>query len=570
MNEYLTQELSKNITLLERMKATLEVIKTQPIAGQTMGTSGLRKRVAEIESTPNYLENFVGSMFEVAPNLLTKGKIIIGGDGRYLNLKALDIIVRVAIAHGFTDIEVAKGGFLSTPAASINIIKKHATAGFIMTASHNPAGKAHDFGLKLNMPNGGPAPIEVTSKIEEKARNITEIKIAKLEGQLDVDTLGDKHIEFDGHDCVVKVFDPLTVYVEYLHECFDFNNLKEYLSKYNVKVVVDGFNAVTGIYNKKIFCELLGLPESSLRNATPLPDFGGKHPDPNLTYGKDLVDLVIGKDSAYDIGFAFDGDGDRNLIIGKEAFVSPSDSLAVLATKHDDIPFFVKNGYKGVARSMPTSAAVDHVSSITETPTGWKFFGNLMDSGKISLCGEESFGTGCCGIREKDGIWAALCWLSVLSAEAKRANKFVPVKEVLDNHWAKYGRNYYQRYDFEEVDKAKAEEMMQYMRDNSKTVKCSLEGNELEFCDDFEYHDSVDGSVTAKQGIRFVFKDHSRIIFRLSGTGSAGATIRVYFDRYEKKYDCDLTTILKPLVDIAYQVSQITKFTGRTTPTVIT
>jgi len=553
------------------MKATLEVIPTTPIAGQTMGTSGLRKRVQEIESTPNYIENFVESMFESASNLQDPtGKIIIGGDGRYLNLKALDIIVRIAIAHGFTDIEVGQNGYLSTPAASINIIKKKAKAGFIMTASHNPAGKDHDFGLKLNMPNGGPSPIEVTSKIEEKARNIKEIHIVKLERELNIKDIGEEVIEYNNKEVKVKIFDPTTVYIEYLKECFNFEELKEFVGKYKVKALVDGFNAITGIYNKRVFCDLIGFDENCLRNAQPMPDFNGKHPDPNLTYAKELVEAVIKKDSEYDIGFAFDGDGDRNLIVGKEAFVSPSDSLAILATKHDDIPFFVKNGYKGVARSMPTSAAVDRVSSIIETPTGWKFFGNLMDSNKISLCGEESFGTGCCGIREKDGIWAALCWLSILKAEATRANRFVPVKEILEDHWAKFGRNYYQRYDFDEVDKSKAEEMMQYMRDNAKNVKCNLDGVELKFCDDFEYHDSVDGSVTSKQGIRFVFNDGSRIIFRLSGTGSVGATVRVYFDRYNKKYDCESNEILKPLVDIAYQVSQITKFTGREVPSVIT
>ncbi|EKE39092.1 hypothetical protein ENUP19_0274G0003 [Entamoeba nuttalli] len=553
------------------MQATIKRYPTTPISGQTMGTSGLRKRASEVENTPNYLENFVNAMFNAASNLQKPGKIIIGGDGRYLNLKALDIIIRVALSRGFTDIVVGKSGFMSTPAESATIIRRKAEAGFIMTASHNPAGKEHgDFGLKLNMSNGGPAPIEVTSKIEESARNIKEIVIAELNKPLNIDSVGDIEIECEGKKAVVHVIDPLEDYIAYLHECFDFENLKQFVSKYHLKVQVDGFNAVTGIYNKKVFCELLGLPESSLKNAVPMPDFGGKHPDPNLTYAAELVHAVIPEDSPYDIGFAFDGDGDRNLIVGRGAFVSPSDSLAILSTKYNDIPFFVKNGFKGVARSMPTSAAVDHVTSITETPTGWKFFGNLMDSGKISLCGEESFGTGCCGIREKDGIWAALCWVSILAAESERAQRLVGVKEILESHWAKYGRNYYQRYDFDEVDKKAAENMMQMMRDNAKTVKCDLNGVPLKFCDDFEYHDSVDGSVTSKQGIRFVFEDGSRIIFRLSGTGSVGATIRVYFDKYSKDYKADQTKVLADMVTVAYAVSQITKFTGREKPSVVT
>ncbi|EDR24210.1 phosphoglucomutase [Entamoeba dispar SAW760] len=553
------------------MQATVKRYPTTPISGQTMGTSGLRKRASEVENTPNYLENFVNAMFNAASNLQKPGKIIIGGDGRYLNLKALDIIIRVALSRGFTDIVVGKSGFMSTPAESATIIRRKAEAGFIMTASHNPAGKDHgDFGLKLNMSNGGPAPLEVTSKIEESARNIKEIVIAELNKPLTIDTIGDIEIECEGKKAIVHVIDPLEDYIAYLHECFDFEKLKQFVSKYHLKVQVDGFNAVTGIYNKKVFCELLGLPESSLKNAIPMPDFGGKHPDPNLTYAAELVHAVIPEDSPYDIGFAFDGDGDRNLIVGRGAFVSPSDSLAILSTKYNDIPFFVKNGFKGVARSMPTSAAVDHVTSITETPTGWKFFGNLMDSGKISLCGEESFGTGCCGIREKDGIWAALCWVSILAAESERAQRLVGVKEILENHWAKYGRNYYQRYDFDEVDKKAAEDMMQMMRDNAKTVKCDLNGVPLKFCDDFEYHDSVDGSVTSKQGIRFVFEDGSRIIFRLSGTGSVGATIRVYFDKYSKDYKADQNKMLADMVTVAYAVSQITKFTGREKPSVVT
>nr|BAN41070.1 phosphoglucomutase, putative [Entamoeba invadens] len=553
------------------MKAVIKKIPTTPIAGQTMGTSGLRRRVSEIESTPSYLENFVCAMFKGASNLQKPGKIIIGGDGRFLNLKALDIIVRVAIAHGFTDIVVSQNGMMSTPAESATIIRNHIQAGFIMTASHNPAGQAHgDFGLKLNMSNGGPAPIEVTSKIEEAAREIKELVIAEFETPLKVDTIGDIQVECNGLISTIHVIDPFVDYLAYLHECFDFAKLKEFIAKYNLKLLVDSFNAVTGPYNKKVFCELLGLGEDSLKNPVSLPDFGGKHPDPNLTYAAELVGEVMKDDSKYDVGFAFDGDGDRNLIVGRGAFVSPSDSLAILSTKYEYIPFFVKNGFKGVARSMPTSAAVDRVCSITETPTGWKFFGNLMDSGKISLCGEESFGTGCCGIREKDGIWAALCWVSVLAGESEKAGKLVGIKDVLEAHWAKYGRNYYQRYDFDEVDKQKAEDMMQAMRDNAKTAKADLSGVPLKFCDDFEYRDSVDGSVTKKQGIRFVFEDGSRIIFRLSGTGSVGATVRVYFDKYSKNFKEDPNVVLKEMVTLAYSLSQITRFTGRERPSVIT
>lgn len=564
--------------------ATIKTYSTSPISGQTMGTSGLRKRVTEIESTPNYLENFIYSMFQSAPNLQNATKIIIGGDGRYLNLKALDIIVKMAISKGIKEILVGQGSYLSTPAESATIIRRKANAGFILTASHNPAGTHGDFGLKLNMQNGGPAPVEVTSKIEEYARKIEEFKMVELSQEIDYFKIGknvvmvntssdDKKGEMVNTSPIevcVEVIDSLTDYIEYLHECFNFEELKGFIAQYNVKMLIDGFNAVTGIYNRKVFCELLGLEPSSLLNEEPKPDFAGKHPDPNLTYAKELVSALLCENSQYEIGFAFDGDGDRNLICGKNCFVSPSDSLAVLATHYDAIPFFQKNGFYGVARSMPTSAAVDLTNEIIETPTGWKFFGNLMDSKKISLCGEESFGTGCCGIREKDGIWAALCWISLLCAEAKKAGKFVSVKEIMEKHWETYGRNYYQRHDFDEVSKEKAEEMMQMMRDNADTFKLNLNGKELKKCDDFTYVDPVDGSVAKRQGIRFIFEDGSRIIFRLSGTGSVGATVRIYFDKFDKNYNLDINEVLKEMIELAYSVSQIKKFTGREQPSVIT
>eukprot|EP01105_Mastigella_eilhardi_P011620 TRINITY_DN2675_c1_g1_i1.p1 TRINITY_DN2675_c1_g1~~TRINITY_DN2675_c1_g1_i1.p1 ORF type:complete len:567 (+),score=200.06 TRINITY_DN2675_c1_g1_i1:72-1703(+) len=543
-----------------------------------MGTSGLRKKVTEAQQE-NYVANFMQAILSSVPADVARGALALGGDGRYFNREALQIIVRVMAGNGVRRVLVARDGMYSTPAASAIIRKRKCTGGILLTASHNPGGVHGDFGIKFNTSNGGPATTETTHKIEAAALEVKTINMVDLP-TVDLSVVGEQHFG----DFTVEVIDPVTDYLEMLHTSFDFAAIREFLAKSGFKVIIDSLHAVTGAYTKRIFCDELGLPASSLAHNVPKEDFGGGHPDPNLTYAKALVDLMY--TGEYDFGAAYDGDGDRNLVLGKKFFVTPSDSLAVLAANWEKIPYFKRCGFRGVARSMPTSAATDKVVeafkvagkpvNFFETPTGWKFFGNQMDAGKLSLCGEESFGTGCDLIREKDGIWASLAWLSVLAAANAGAEKLIGVADIVKEHWRKYGRNYYSRYDYENVDSEPANKVMAHLAElqQSGALKDALfNGHKLVLADDFAYGDPVDKSHTTHQGVRFVFADGSRIIFRLSGTGTVGATIRVYLDKFEAapdKLDQDVPTALHQMIAMALEWSKITEFTGRKEPTVIT
>ncbi|KAK2540540.1 Pgm1 [Columba guinea] len=475
---------------------------------------------------------------------------------------------------------IGQNGILSTPAVSCIIRKIKAIGGIILTASHNPGGPNGDFGIKFNIANGGPAPEGITDKIFQISKKIEEYAICP-DLQVDLSTIGKQQFDLENKfkPFTVEIVDSVEAYANMLRNIFDFNALKELLSgKNHLKIRIDAMHGVVGPYVKKILCEELGAPANSAVNCTPLEDFGGHHPDPNLTYAADLVQTM--KTGEYDFGAAFDGDGDRNMILGKHGFfVNPSDSVAVIAANIFSIPYFQQTGVRGFARSMPTSGALDRVAHATkialyETPTGWKFFGNLMDANKLSLCGEESFGTGSDHIREKDGLWAVLAWLSILATRKQS------VEDIMKDHWQKYGRNFFTRYDYEEVDADAANKMMKdletVMFDRSfvgKQLSCGDKVYTVEKADNFEYNDPVDGSVSRNQGLRLIFSDGSRIIFRLSGTGSAGATVRLYIDSYEKdaqKIHEDPQVMLAPLISIALKLSQLHERTGRTGPTVIT
>ncbi|KAL2628810.1 hypothetical protein R1flu_013496 [Riccia fluitans] len=551
-------------------------VPTKPIDGQKTGTSGLRKKVKEFMS-PNYLANWIQALFDSLPVEDVKGStLVLGGDGRYFNKEAAQIIIKIAAGNGVAKILVGRDGITSTPAVSAIIRARKANGGFVMSASHNPGGPKYDWGIKFNYSSGQPAPESITDKIYGNTQSITEIKQADIP-DVNLSELGAHKFG----DFTVVVIDPVADYLELLEEVFDFNLLKSLLTRKDFRFKFDAMHAVTGAYAKPIFVDRLGAPEDSVFNGVPLEDFGGGHPDPNLTYAEELVKIMYGPD-APDFGAASDGDGDRNMILGNHFFITPSDSVAMIAANAEAIPYF-KSGLKGLARSMPTSGALDRVAKelglpFFETPTGWKFFGNLMDAGKCSVCGEESFGTGSDHVREKDGIWAVLAWLSIVAYKnkgKKEGEKLVSVADVAKEHWAKYGRNFFSRYDYEECDSDSANKMVDHLRG---IIASSKKGDkygsyELEVADDFAYTDPIDGSVATKQGIRFIFTDGSRIIYRLSGTGSAGATIRIYIEQYEpdtKKHDLDAQEALKPLIDIALSISKLQEFTGRTKPTVIT
>ena len=566
---------------------TVKVVPTTPYNDQTMGTSGLRKKVT-VATQPHYLSNFIESIYLNLKNV-SEATYVVGGDGRYLNNEALQQIIAIGIAHKVPHFLVALNGRASTPAISCIIRAHHASGGFLLTASHNPGGPKCDFGLKVNNANGGPALKELTDAIYATSKTLTEFRIAELPAAVDTSKLGSTtYVTSDGSKTVVEVIDPVEDYVNMVKRAFDFESISKFVKSTGLRAVIDSLNAVTGDYTKRIFVDELGFPASALANNVPKEDFGGGHPDPNLVYAKPLVDKMFSGE--YDFGAAFDGDGDRNMILGKKFFVTPSDSLAILTANHAKIRYFRENGFKGVARSMPTSAAVDKVVAkmaadegveltFNETPTGWKFFGNLMDAGQLSLCGEESFGTGCDLIREKDGIWAALAWLSILAASNEGASELVGVEQIVRAHWKKFGRNYYSRYDYEEVSSDAANAMMKALEDKipqlveGKIPDATFRGHKIVKGDNFEYVDPVDKSVTKGQGIRLFFDDGSRIIFRLSGTGSVGATIRIYFDMYENdaaRLDLDAQDALKELIQIALRVADVEGFTGRKAPTVIT
>ncbi|KMS98992.1 hypothetical protein BVRB_3g066000 [Beta vulgaris subsp. vulgaris] len=564
-------------TVLESRNVTIKLVPTKPYDGQKTGTSGLRKKV-KVFMQENYLANWIQALFNSLPSEdYVNGVLVLGGDGRYFNKEAAQIIIKIAAANGVAQILVGKDGILSTPAVSAVIRKRKANGGFIMSASHNPGGPEYDWGIKFNYSSGQPAPESITDKIYGNTLSISEIKMATIP-DVDLSRVGvSKFGNF-----VVEVVDPVADYVELMESVFDFQLIRSLLSRADFRFTFDAMHAVTGAYAKPIFVDKLGASPESITNGVPLEDFGHGHPDPNLTYAKDLVDILYGENGP-DFGAASDGDGDRNMILGRKFFVTPSDSVAIIAANAQEaIPYF-RDGIKGLARSMPTSGALDRVAEklnlpFFEVPTGWKFFGNLMDSGKLSICGEESFGTGSDHIREKDGIWAVLAWMSIIAyrnKEKKPAEKLVSVSDVVKEYWATYGRNFFSRYDYEECESEGANKMVDYLRD---LVSKSKQGDKygeyvLQFADDFSYEDPVDGSVASKQGVRFVFADGSRIIYRLSGTGSAGATIRIYIEQFEldvSKHDLDAQIALKPLIDLALSVSKLKDFTGRDKPTVIT
>jgi len=541
----------------------IRTVATTPYEGQKAGTSGLRKKVPVFQQ-PNYVENFVQSLFDSLDDF--EGEtLVIGGDGRFYNREAIQKVVKMAAAAGFGRVLIGKGGILSTPAASCVIRKHEAFGGIILSASHNMGGPNGDFGIKYNIGNGGPAPERITDAVFALSKEIKQYKISDAP-DIDLDTTGISRVE----DMVVDVIDPVEDYAELMGELFDFNAIRDLFAG-GFTMRFDAMSAVTGPYAKAILEETLGAAPGTVVNGEPLTDFGGHHPDPNLVYAKDLYDFLM-SDQAPDLGAASDGDGDRNLIIGRGQYVTPSDSLALIAANAHLAPGY-KDGIAGIARSMPTSGAADRVAEALgikcfETPTGWKFFGNLLDAGLATVCGEESAGTGSNHVREKDGLWAVLMWLNVLAVRKES------VKAIVAEHWAKYGRNYYTRHDYEEVDSAAADELMSDLRGRLDTLPgTKLGALTVGRADDFSYHDPVDGSVTTKQGLRVFFTDGSRIVYRLSGTGTAGATLRVYIERFEpdpKRHGIETQAALDDLIAIARSLPDIEGRTGRTAPSVIT
>ena len=541
-------------------------VTTTPFNDQKPGTSGLRKRVKAFQ-TANYLENFVQSIFDSLDSLEGfQGKtLVVGGDGRYGNKTATQTIIKMAAANGFGRVLVGQNGLLSTPAASCIIRKYEAFGGIILSASHNPGGPDGDFGIKYNASNGGPAPEKMTEAMFAHSKSISSYKIAELP-DVDLNTIGTTQLG----SIKVDVIDPVNDYAELMGQLFDFDAISN-LFKSGFRMCFDGMHAITGPYATKIIEETLGAPKGTVINGVPLEDFGQGHPDPNLTYAHELVKILYG-DNAPDFGAASDGDGDRNMVLGNHFFVTPSDSLAVITANATLAPGY-KKGVAGVARSMPTSAAVDRVAAklgidCYETPTGWKFFGNLMDADKVTLCGEESFGTGSNHVREKDGLWAVLFWLNILAVRKES------VEEISRKHWQEYGRNFYSRHDYEGVDSVNANELITQLRNRFSTLPGSQFGNQkIAFADDFSYTDPIDGSVSKAQGIRIGFADGSRIVYRLSGTGTEGATLRVYLERFEgdaNKHGQETQVALADLISIADELAGIKKHTGREAPTVIT
>ncbi len=542
---------------------SVETVATQPFHDQKPGTSGLRKKVKAFQQ-PNYLENFVQCIFDTQPDQ-DQAPLVVGGDGRYYNRTAVQIILRIAAANGCTRAIVGAGGILSTPAASHLIRKHNARGGIILSASHNPGGPDEDFGIKFNTPNGGPAAEKVTEAIYMATQHIQRYRILDTP-DIDLDQPGSALVG----DMRVDIVNPVTDYADLMEQLFDFRQIR-LLFQSGFRMRFDAMHAVTGPYAHEILEKRLGAPVGTVVNGIPLEDFGHGHPDPNLVYAKELADYLFGPD-APDFGAASDGDGDRNMVLGRHFFVTPSDSLAVILANSALAPGY-HTRVTGVARSMPTSQAADRVAAklglkCYETPTGWKFFGNLLDASKITLCGEESFGTGSDHVREKDGLWAVLFWLNILAARRQS------VAEIVREHWRIYGRNYYTRHDYEAVNSSAANDLMDALRAMSATLPGqSFGGYTVDYADDFRYLDPIDDSVSDKQGIRIGFKDGSRIVYRLSGTGTEGATLRVYIEAYEadpEKHDLDTQLALADLIEIANSLAGIQERTGRTAPTVIT
>jgi phosphoglucomutase len=541
----------------------IKTVSTTPYQDQKPGTSGLRKKVP-VFAQENYAENFIQSIFDSLEGF--EGKtLVIGGDGRYYNREVIQKALKMAAAAGFGKVMVGQGGILSTPAASHVIRKYGAFGGIVLSASHNPGGPTEDFGIKYNIGNGGPAPEKITDAIFARTKVIDSYKTVDV-ADIDLDTVG----SFDLAGMVVEVIDPVTDYADLMETLFDFAAIRDLIGS-GFRVVIDSMSAVTGPYAVEILEKRLGAAKGSVRNEIPLPDFGHHHPDPNLVHAKDLYDDVMSAEGP-DFGAASDGDGDRNMVVGKGMFVTPSDSLAVIAANATCAPGY-KAGIAGIARSMPTSAASDRVAEklgigMYETPTGWKYFGNLMDAGKVTVCGEESFGTGSSHVREKDGLWAVLFWLNIVAARKES------VSQIVESHWAEYGRNYYSRHDYEEVDTDAANGLVANLRDKLASLPGTTFGAlTVESADDFAYLDPVDGSVSKNQGIRILFAGGSRIVFRLSGTGTSGATLRLYVERYEPdaaRHGIETQEALADLIAVADEIAEIKTRTGRDAPTVIT
>ena len=548
--------------------ASCNTIATHPFGDQKPGTSGLRKKVSVFQQA-HYLENFVQSIFNSIASgdeTFSDKTLVVGGDGRFYNLEALQTIVKMAAANGFNRVVAGQNGLLSTPAASCIIRKYQAFGGIILSASHNPGGPDADFGIKFNAANGGPANEELTDAIFQQSREIEQYHILESAdidlGRTGNQQLGDMHIE---------VIDPVTDYAELMEQLFDFQRIRELLTGGSFRLQFDAMNAITGPYAHRILEQQLGAPQGSVLRGQPLQDFGGEHPDPNLAHATDLQRRLTGSDAA-DFGAASDGDGDRNMILGANFYVTPSDSLAVLVANASLVPGY-SGGLSGVARSMPTSQAVDRVAAgldipCFEAPTGWKFFGNLLDAGKITLCGEESFGTGSDHVREKDGLWAVLFWLNILAVRGES------VADIVQQHWRQYGRDYYTRHDYEAVASEAAQSLIEALRQQINALTGQRFGNyEIELADDFSYPAPVDGSTSQQQGLRILLRGGSRIIYRLSGTGTEGATLRVYIEGHEpdpERQSEDPQIALGELISLAGQLAEIEHYTGRSSPDVVT
>jgi phosphoglucomutase len=542
----------------------IQTVATQPFADQKPGTSGLRKKVRVFQQA-HYLQNFVQSIFDTL-QIPADAILTVGGDGRFYNKEAIQVIIKMAAANGFAKVLVGQNGILSTPAAS-NIIRKYATfGGIILSASHNPGGPDDDFGIKYNTSNGGPAPEKITDAIFANSKQISHYKIAHELPEVDLSAVGITTL--DGFE--VEVIDAVSDYADLMQSMFDFAAIRRWLAAGH-RIKFDAMHAVTGPYAQEIFINRLSAPPDSLMNCVVSENFGGGHPDPNLTYAEDLVKVAYGP-QAPDFAAASDGDGDRNMILGSHFFVTPSDSLALIAANARLIPAYA-SGLAGVARSMPTSGAVDRVAAklgidCYETPTGWKFFGNLMDAGKVTLCGEESFGTGSDHVREKDGLWAVLCWLNLLAATGES------VQSLVHKHWQQYGRNVYSRHDYETVPTAPAQAVMQHIKQQFASLPGQVFGSyTVNTVDDFSYTDPIDASVSNGQGLRIMFVCGSRVVIRLSGTGTEGATIRVYLEAYTEdpaQQQLDAQDALAELITVSHQISQLPQLTGRQQPTVIT
>ena len=543
---------------------SVKTVPTRPFEGQLPGTSGLRKKVTVFQQ-PGYLENFVQAVFDAVPGL-AGNTLVLGGDGRYYNDRAVQTILRMAAANGVAKVIVGRGGLLSTPAASALIRSRGAHGGLILSASHNPGGPDGDFGIKYNIANGGPAPEKVTEAIHRHTQAIERyltVEAADIDLQRDgATTLGAMQVE---------VVDPVASYARLMQRLFDFERIRALLTRGNFRLCFDAMHAITGPYAHAILEGQLGAPAGSVINGVPLPDFGGGHPDPNPTYADELIGRLFGAD-APDFGAASDGDGDRNMIVGRRFIVTPSDSLAVLAANATLVPGYAA-GLKGVARSMPTSGAVDRVAEVLgipchETPTGWKFFGNLLDAGMCTLCGEESAGTGSDHVREKDGLWAVLFWLNILAVRG------ASVEQIVREHWQRYGRNVYSRHDYEGVDAGIARRIVADLREALPALPGrTVAGLTIARADDFGYTDPLDGSVSRGQGLRMFFDDGARLVLRLSGTGTEGATLRLYLERFEPdaaRHGIETQTALQPLIDAAEALTRLRARAGRERPTVIT